>query len=68
MSDHYGIAGDNLRRQENEKQVAADPTLILCEWCGGTGNELYAMYRTCPKCGGDGVIEVEITPPGDPEQ
>jgi hypothetical protein len=27
----------------------------LCEWCGGTGNELYAMYRVCPKCGGDGI-------------
>jgi hypothetical protein len=26
----------------------------LCEHCNGTGNELYAMYRAGPKCGGDG--------------
>ncbi len=27
----------------------------LCEHCEGTGNELYAMYRACPECGGDGI-------------
>lgn len=32
----------------------------LCEWCDGTGNELYSMYRKCPKCGGDGIAPVEM--------
>ena len=22
----------------------------LCRWCDGTGNELFSMYRQCPKC------------------
>ena len=26
----------------------------LCKHCGGTGNELYSMYRKCPKCN-DGI-------------
>lgn len=26
-----------------------------CSRCGGTGNELYFMYRKCPACEGDGV-------------
>ena len=57
---HYGILGDQQRKAENIKQVASDPTLILCDYCEGTGNEFYSMYRACPKCGGLGVIEVEI--------
>jgi len=28
----------------------------LCGHCNGTGNELYAMYRACPKCGGSGHV------------
>ena len=55
---HWGVEADNARKQENEKQVATDPTLVLCLYCGGTGNEFYSMYRACPKCGGGGVIEV----------
>ena len=27
---------------------------ILCEHCCGTGNELFSMYRKCPKCNGIG--------------
>lgn len=44
---------DGERRRANE---AAGHT--LCDHCNGTGNELYAMYRACPECGGSG-IEVE---------
>lgn len=29
----------------------------LCDHCNGTGNELFAMYRACPKC--DGGIAVK---------
>ena len=62
MSDtHYGIVSDNARKAENEKVVAADSTLMLCSWCHGTGNELYAMYRQCPECGGVGVVDKETT-------
>ncbi len=28
--------------------------VALCGWCEGTGNEMYSMYRACPKCGGTG--------------
>ena len=55
---HYGILGDAIRKAENIKQVATDPTLILCDYCEATGNEFYAMYRVCSKCGGIGVVEV----------
>lgn len=41
---------DEATKQRNE---AAGHT--LCGHCEGTGNELYAMYRRCPKCGGSGV-------------
>lgn len=41
---------DGERRRANE---AAGHS--LCEHCNGTGNELYAMYRACPECGGDGI-------------
>lgn len=57
---HMGVVGDEERRAENMKRVASDPTLILCDYCGGTGNEFYAMYRACPTCGGLGVVEVEF--------
>jgi len=29
----------------------------LCLYCSGTGNELYFMYRKCPKCDGSGVYK-----------
>lgn len=29
--------------------------IAICQHCGGTGNELYSMYRTCIACGGSGV-------------
>jgi hypothetical protein len=44
---------DEERQRSNE---AAGHT--PCGHCEGTGNELYAMYRCCPECGGSG-IEVE---------
>lgn len=31
----------------------------LCDHCGGTGNELFSMYRKCPKCDGTGVEALE---------
>jgi hypothetical protein len=43
-------AGDEVRRRDNER---AGHT--LCGGCGGTGNELYAMYRPCSDCGGGGI-------------
>jgi len=43
--------GDAAVRRRNEE---AGHT--LCGHCSGTGNELYAMYRTCPEC--DGGIAV----------
>ncbi len=58
---HYGILGDQQRKAENVKQVASDPTLILCDHCEGTGNEFYSMYRACPKCGGGGMIEAVLS-------
>jgi DnaJ-class molecular chaperone len=57
MAEHLGIMGDEVRKAENAKQVAMDPTLMLCDYCDGTGNEFYAMYRTCPICLGVGVVD-----------
>jgi len=59
MSDHAGVAGDEAFRVQNLQVIARDSTLMLCEWCGGTGNEFYAMYRRCPECGGVGVVDRE---------
>jgi hypothetical protein len=42
--------GDYMVKRRNEE---AGHT--LCKHCEGTGNELYSMYRRCPKCGGDGI-------------
>lgn len=47
---HFGIAHDEMVR-------AGVPEGERCEWCNGTGNELYAMYRRCPKCGGTGRVD-----------
>jgi hypothetical protein len=44
-------AGDEVQRRENER---AGHT--LCGNCGGTGNELYAMYRPCSECSGGIVV------------
>jgi len=27
----------------------------LCKRCGGTGNELYSMFRKCQDCNGTGI-------------
>ena len=62
---HYGILSDQLQKAKNIEQIVSDQTLILCDRCEGTGNEFYVMYRTCPKCGGGGVIKVDIDPPED---
>ena len=61
MSEHLGISSDTLRHLENVAAVAADHTLMLCRRCGGTGNELYAMYRQCTQCGGVGVVDATMT-------
>lgn len=44
---HIGIIGD----EERAKQI---PENERCERCGGTGNELYSMYRRCSDCNGMG--------------
>ncbi len=31
--------------------------LSICEDCHGRGNELYSMYRKCPRCDGTGNLE-----------
>ena len=41
-------------RHDEEWADAIDEDL-RCTYCGGTGNELYSMYRQCRACGGDGV-------------
>lgn len=40
---------DDARRVEDE-----------CPWCGGTGNELLAMYRACPACASEGRERVMV--------
>lgn len=47
VSFHPGIVAD-------ERHKASIPEAERCAWCGGTGNELYAMYRRCPECDGTG--------------
>jgi DnaJ-class molecular chaperone len=47
---HLGIESDNKKRENNIKNKKK-----LCHWCDGTGNELYSMYRKCPKCNGTGI-------------
>lgn len=42
---------DVLRRNEN-----IDKGNKLCKRCGGTGNELFSMYRKCRACNGTGVF------------
>jgi len=64
---HWGIVGDNERRQENVAAVTADSSLMLCDRCNGTGNELYAMYRACTNCGGVGVVDREFVVGGEEE-
>ena len=34
-----------------------DAERVLCKHCEGTGNELYSMYRECPKCNGKGYVD-----------
>ena len=56
MSVSIGISGDQQRSWASKRKVAANPDLSLCEWCDGTGNEFYSMYRECPECGGSGTV------------
>lgn len=32
----------------------------LCEYCGGTGNEFFSMYKACSKCNGKGFLLGEV--------
>jgi len=43
------MRGDYQHKNDNIKAGVK-----LCKHCGGTGNELYSMYRKCPKCNGTG--------------
>ena len=55
---HLGIVGDEAQRAESMRVAEASRTLVMCERCGGTGNEFYSMYRECSDCGGVGVVEI----------
>ena len=46
---HLGIAQDEYQREQITENKR-------CMNCGGTGNQLYAMYQECEECGGDGLI------------
>jgi len=46
---HHGIAQDEFQREQI-------PENKRCQTCGGTGNEMYGMYRECPDCKGDGLL------------
>ena len=45
---HLGV------RRDNDRAVAITPEK-RCRRCGGTGNQLLAMYQQCCACGGDGI-------------
>lgn len=49
---------------ETDHRVASDdakaeliPVEHRCSRCGGTGNELYFMYRECVACEGSGISQ-----------
>ncbi len=44
----------HMRSDEQTRNDNIDAGNKLCERCGGTGNELFSMYRKCPKCNGTG--------------
>ncbi len=44
---HPGVISD----EERAKTVPLD---ARCTRCGGAGNELFAMYKRCQACDGDG--------------
>ena len=45
---HPGV----IRDKEKASTIPLDSQ---CRRCGGTGNELFAMYKRCQACGGDGI-------------
>lgn len=45
---HPGVIRD-------KEKAEAIPLDSQCRRCGGTGNELFAMYKRCQACGGDGI-------------
>ena len=47
---NVGIVSDQRKKEDNIKNNKP-----LCMRCGGTGNELFFMYRKYKKCGGTGV-------------
>jgi len=50
----YRIRMDYARRNANVALRA-----WLCGRCDGTGNDLYAMWHKCSRCGGLGLAPVE---------
>ena len=52
------MARDYAKRNDN---LAGDKK--LCDWCDGTGNELFSMYRKCHLCDGKGAIDSENEQP-----
>ena len=50
---------DRQKANEVAKDVAESRGhLAICDRCGGTGNELYSMYRKCSQCDGVGANEL----------
>lgn len=55
LQDYTNKYGVGIGRDEYTKQTNIDKGNPLCRRCGGTGNELYSMYRQCEHCKGTGV-------------
>lgn len=60
MTDRIGAGySDVLHAKQAQQDVAeSNGHLELCERCGGTGNELYSMFRKCSQCDGVGTLEL----------
>lgn len=54
-----GIRNDEERRQRSRALALDSKTIAVCGRCGGTGNELYSMYRECEECKGLGTVKIQ---------
>ena len=48
----------HMRNDYYKRNLVVESGKPLCDFCDGTGNEFYSMYRKCPVCGGDGIKRV----------
>ena len=46
------MRGDYATRNAN-----IEAKKMLCDRCGGTGNEFFTMYRKCQDCNGTGAVD-----------